>query len=84
MKLIAHIKQHRARLDLTQQQLAERVGVRRQTIIAVEKGHYVPSSLLAFLIARELGMKVDELFELRDDEPDPRNVLRAEDHGVEA
>jgi hypothetical protein len=44
----------------------------------------VPSSLLAFLIARELGMKVDELFELRDDEPDPRDPLPAEDHGVEA
>ena len=64
MELINHIKQHRARLDLTQQQLAERVGVRRQTIIAIEKRQYVPSAKLAFLIARELGMRVDELFEL--------------------
>jgi len=64
MKLTNHIKQHRARLDLTQQDLAERVGVRRQTILAVEKGKYVPSALLAFQIARELGMRVDELFEL--------------------
>jgi DNA-binding XRE family transcriptional regulator len=64
MELINHIKQHRARLDLTQQQLAERVGVRRQTIIAIEKRQYVPSTKLAFLIARELGMRVDELFEL--------------------
>ena len=71
MELINHIKQHRARLDLTQQELAERAGVRRQTIIAVEKGHYVPSALLAFRIARELGMRVDELFELRPDEGDP-------------
>jgi len=61
-----HIKQHRARLNLTQQALAERVSVSRQTIIAIEKGHYVPSALLAFKIARELGMKVDELFELED------------------
>ncbi|HER44147.1 MAG TPA: transcriptional regulator [Candidatus Eisenbacteria bacterium] len=70
MELINHIKQHRARLNLTQQELAERVGVRRQTVIAVEKGHYAPSALLAFRIARELEMKVDELFELRreDDE----------------
>jgi putative transcriptional regulator len=64
MQLKNHIKQHRARLALTQQDLAERAGVRRQTIIAIEKGRYVPSALLAFRIARELGMKVDELFEL--------------------
>lgn len=64
MTLNNHLKQHRARLDLTQQQLAEQVGVRRQTIIAIEKGQYVPSALLAFKLARALGMKVDELFEL--------------------
>ena len=63
-----HLKQHRARLDLTQEELAERVGVRRQTILAVEKGHYVPSALLALLLARELGMSVDELFELESGE----------------
>ena len=67
-RLVNHIKQHRARLDLTQEALAERVGVRRQTILAVEKGQYVPSALLAFKIARELGMPVDELFELRDED----------------
>ncbi len=62
--LINHIKQHRARLDMTQEDLAERVGVRRQTILAIEKGRYAPSALLAFRIARELGMHVDDLFEL--------------------
>jgi putative transcriptional regulator len=67
MNLKNHIKQHRARLDLTQQDLAERVGVRRQTILAVEKGKYVPSALLAFQIAKFLGMKVDELFELEEE-----------------
>ncbi len=59
-----HVKQHRARLDFTQEELAERVGVRRQTILAIEKGHYVPSTLLAFQIAYVLGIRVDELFEL--------------------
>jgi len=59
-----HVKQHRARLDLTQEELAERVGVRRQTILAIEKGRCAPSVLLAFRIARVLGMLVDELFEL--------------------
>jgi putative transcriptional regulator len=67
MRLVNHVKQHRARLDLTQEQLAKSVGVRRQTILAIEKGHYVPSCLLAFLIARELGMKVDDLFGLGDE-----------------
>lgn len=67
MALRSHLKQHRARLELTQQELAERVGVRRQTIIAIEKGHYVPSALLAFRIARVLGMTVDDLFELVDE-----------------
>jgi putative transcriptional regulator len=66
MELKNHIKQHRARLDLTQQELADRVGVRRQTIIALEKGYYVPSALLAFKLARSLGMPVDELFELSE------------------
>jgi len=72
MKLINHVKQHRARLDLTQKDLAERVGVRRQTILAIEKGHFIPSALLAFLIARELGMRVDEVFQL-DSEIDSEN-----------
>ncbi len=63
-----HVKQHRARLNLTQEELGSRVGVRRQTILAIEKGQYVPSSLVAFKIAKELGMKVDELFDLVSDE----------------
>ena len=67
VKLDNHVRQHRARLKLTQQDLAERVGVRRQTILAIEKGHYVPSAMLAFQIARVLEMKVDDLFELIDE-----------------
>ena len=68
VSLVNHLKQHRARLDLTQEELAERVGVRRQTILAIEKGHYVPSTLLALLLAAELDMGVDELFELTREE----------------
>jgi DNA-binding XRE family transcriptional regulator len=64
VRLRNHLKQHRARLDLTQEELAERVGVRRQTILAIEKGHYAPSAVLALLLARELGMNVNDLFEL--------------------
>jgi len=68
MRLRNHIRQHRARLNLTQQELAERIGVRRQTILAIEKGHYIPSALLAFQIAKAFGMSVEELFELSGDE----------------
>ncbi|MFO7610043.1 MAG: helix-turn-helix transcriptional regulator [Candidatus Krumholzibacteriia bacterium] len=68
MKLRNHIKQHRARLDLTQEDLAQRVGVRRQTILAIEKGKFVPSALLAFQLAAALGMPVAELFELETGE----------------
>ena len=68
MKLLNHIKQHRARLDMTQQRLAELVGVRRQTILAVEKGKYIPSALLAFQIAAVLGMNVEALFQIVEDE----------------
>jgi DNA-binding XRE family transcriptional regulator len=64
MKLVNHIKQHRARLNITQQVLAEKVGVSRQTILAIEKRQYVPSALLAFQIAKALGMRADELYEL--------------------
>lgn len=70
MKLINHIKQHRARLDLTQEDLAQRVGVRRQTILAIEKGKFTPSALLAFQLAEALGMPVGELFELERAEGD--------------
>ncbi len=67
MKLCNHIKQHRARLDLTQEDLADRVGVRRQAILAIEKGKYVPSALLAFQLAQALGMPITELFELAEE-----------------
>ena len=68
VRLRNHLKQHRARLDLTQEELGVRVGVRRQTILAIEKGHYAPSAMLALLLARELGMSVDELFKLEFEE----------------
>jgi putative transcriptional regulator len=48
--------------ELTQQALAERVGVTRQTIIALEAGRYVPSLLLAFRLARAFGVGVEDVF----------------------
>lgn len=58
------IKVERARHDFTQAELAEKVQVARQTIIAIESGRFVPSTVLAFKIAKVLKCKVDELFEL--------------------
>ena len=56
------IKEFRARYDLTQQQLADRVGATRMTIVFLEKGRYNPSLKLAHRIARALKSTVDELF----------------------
>jgi len=49
--------------EMTQQELAERVGCTRQTIIALEAGKYVPSLTLAFRIARTFGVTVEEVFQ---------------------
>ena len=52
----------RTRSDATQEELARAVGVTRQTIIAIEKGHYTPSVLLALKIARFFRKSVEEIF----------------------
>lgn len=49
--------------EMTQQQLAEKAGVSRQTIIAIEAGKYSPSLDLAFRIAHAFGVKLEEVFE---------------------
>lgn len=56
------LKAARAAKDLSQQQLAERVGVSRQTINAIEKGDYNPSIRLCIAICRALGKTLDALF----------------------
>lgn len=50
--------------EMTQQELANRVGCTRQTIVVLEQRRYVPSLSLALRIAREFGVTVDEVFEL--------------------
>lgn len=62
------IKVERAKHDMTQAQLAERVNVSRQTINAVEKGKYNLSTVLALKIARVFGTSVDAIFELEEDD----------------
>ena len=56
------IKELRARHNLTQEQLAKKVGVRRETIVFLEKGKYNPSLLLAHNIAKVLKTTIEELF----------------------
>lgn len=56
------LKSARAALDLSQQQLAEKVGVSRQTINAIEKGDYNPTIKLCIAICRVLGKTLDDLF----------------------
>ena len=52
--------------EMTQQELADRAGCTRQTIIAVEAGKYVPSLSLAFQIAKVFGVTIDEVFEYKE------------------
>jgi len=56
------IKELRARYDLTQDDLAKKVGVRRETIIYLEKGNYNPSLKLAHDVAKVLKTTIDDLF----------------------
>lgn len=60
------IKVERARQNLTQAELAEKVKVARQTIIAIEAGRFVPSTVLAFKIASVLNCRTDEIFALEE------------------
>jgi len=65
------MKEYRARYNLTQAQLAEKVGVRRETIVFLEKGKYNPSLKLAHDIAVVLRVKIDDVF-IFDDESDEK------------
>jgi putative transcriptional regulator len=63
-KITNRIKELRAGRGWTQQQLAEAVGVSRQSINSIERDRYVPSLPLALLFARVFGLAVDEIFKL--------------------
>jgi putative transcriptional regulator len=60
------IKEYRARYDLTQEELAKKVGVRRETIVFLEQGKYNPSLQLAHDVAKVLKAKIEELFLFED------------------
>lgn len=60
------VKVERAILNITQQELAEAVGVSRQTINFIETGKYMPSTVVALKIARHFGKHADQIFLLED------------------
>lgn len=64
-RLTTTMRVHRARMDLTQAELAERAGITRKSINAIESGQMVPSTILALKLARTLGLPVEELFSLQ-------------------
>ena len=67
MSFRTRMKELRARYDLTQEDLAKKVGVRRETILYLEKGKYNPSLQLAHEVAKALKTTIDELFIFQDD-----------------
>lgn len=63
------VRRHRRQLhDMTQQELADQVGVTRQTILSIERGRYNPSVGLALRIAEAFGVPVEALFEIDREE----------------
>ncbi|WP_100010561.1 helix-turn-helix transcriptional regulator [Lentibacillus sediminis] len=67
------VKELRARHDFTQERLAKKVGVTRQTIAAVEKGEYVPSLLLALYICETFELPMEKIFWLQEECADEEN-----------
>ncbi|HIJ67652.1 MAG TPA: helix-turn-helix transcriptional regulator [Planctomycetes bacterium] len=70
-------KIRRLRFDngrMTQQQLADKADVTRQTIIAIESGKYTPSLLLAFRISRAFGLSVEDVFQYESDDSESGTV----------
>lgn len=62
------LKVERAKLDMTQQKLAEKVGVSRQTINSIEADRYVPSTVLSIKISEVFKTNVNEIFKLEKDD----------------
>ncbi len=60
------VHEARTKMGITQEDLADKVGVSRQTIIAIEKGNYVPSVLLAMKIAKFFKQSVEALFFIKN------------------
>ena len=64
-KVTNSIRKIRKQKGLTQEKIADKIGVTRQTIIALEKGNYTPSVMLALKISKYFKMKVEDLFKIK-------------------
>ena len=67
-KIITNLKSVRESMGMTQQELADRIGMRRETILHLEKNRYNPSLEMALKIAQVFNLKVEDLFELKQKE----------------
>ncbi|MFD2201023.1 helix-turn-helix transcriptional regulator [Shivajiella indica] len=65
--MINNIKEYRAKHNLTQEELAKKVNVRRETIVFLEKNKYNPSLKLAFDLARVFEVKIEDIFSFEDE-----------------
>lgn len=70
MPLINHLKEHRARLNVNQQEMGKLVQTSRQTIGQIERGDYSPSVTLALKLAKVCGCRVEDIVEYVEDEND--------------
>ena len=66
LEFAQRLKRYRRERGLTQQELADLVGVSRQTIMQLERNRYNPSMLLAYSIAQVFGVTIEDLFEFRE------------------
>jgi len=66
-QIVNKVKEFRTARGLTQQELADRTGVSRQSIISIERGRYVPSLPLALRLARIFGCATDDLFNIEEE-----------------
>ena len=78
------IREYRVRHGLTQEELARKVGVRRETIVFLEKGRYNPSLFLAFRISKILQVKIEELFEFDERESEVNETKESNDKTTQA
>ncbi len=62
------IREYRAKYGMTQEELAKKVGVRRETIVFLEKGKYNPSLKLAYKIARIFNVRIEDIFTFENEE----------------
>ena len=70
--MINHLEELRKQRGIRQEDLAQALGVSRQTVISLEKGKYNPSLALAFKLARYFNLSIEDIFDDSDESPDAK------------